>query len=71
MKYAKEILSSFEMVDCNLAVTPAEGTLTIKRANGIDEVDPIVCRQLIGSLKYLCQSRLDISFAKGSVKMNL
>lgn len=65
MKYAKEILSKFDMADCNFAVTLAEGTLTKEGDDYDKEVDPTLYRQLIGSLRYPCNSRLDISYASG------
>jgi hypothetical protein len=66
-KYATEILRKFEMLDCNSSVTPADTRAKIEEDTGSDAVDSTMFRQLIGSLRYLCQTRPDISYAVGYV----
>ncbi|CAJ2637750.1 unnamed protein product [Trifolium pratense] len=66
-KYATEILRKFEMLDCNSSVTPADTRLKLEIDENSDTVDPTIFRQLIGSLRYLCQTRPDISYAVGYV----
>ena len=66
-KYATEILRKFEMLDCNSSVTPADTRAKIEEDTGSDAVDSTIFRQLIGSLRYLCQTRPDISYAVGYV----
>jgi hypothetical protein len=66
-KYATEILRKFEMLDCNSSVTPADTRAKIEEDASGDAVDSTMFRQLIGSLRYLCQTRPDISYAVGYV----
>ncbi|WJX12170.1 hypothetical protein P8452_02697 [Trifolium repens] len=66
-KYATEILRKFEMLDCNSSVTPADTRAKIEEDTGSDAVDSTMFRQLISSLRYLCQTRPDISYAVGYV----
>jgi hypothetical protein len=66
-KYATEILRKFEMLDCNSSVTPADTRAKIEEDASSDAVDSTMFRQLIGSLRYLCQTRPDISYAVGYV----
>ncbi|GAU17358.1 hypothetical protein TSUD_232340 [Trifolium subterraneum] len=62
-KYATEILKKFEMLDCNSAVIPADTRLKLEVNGSSETVDSTMFRQLIGSLRYLCQTRPDISYA--------
>ncbi|KAK2402146.1 putative mitochondrial protein [Trifolium repens] len=66
-KYAKEILRKFEMVDYNSSVTPADTKVKIEDDDTSEAVDSTMFRQLVGSLRYLCQSRPDISYAVGYI----
>ncbi|GAU49921.1 hypothetical protein TSUD_180390 [Trifolium subterraneum] len=66
-KYATEILKKFEMLDCNSAVIPADTRLKLEVDGSSETVDSTMFRQLIGSLRYLCQTRSDISYAVGYV----
>ncbi|GAU38713.1 hypothetical protein TSUD_396410 [Trifolium subterraneum] len=61
-KYATEILKKFEMIDCNSSVTPADTRLKLEVEERSDIVDSTMFRQLIGSLRYLCQTRPDTSY---------
>ncbi|MCI37428.1 hypothetical protein A2U01_0058652, partial [Trifolium medium] len=64
-KYATEILRKFEMLDCNSSVTPADTRLKLEVDESSETVDSTMFRQLIGSLRYFCQTRSDISYAVG------
>ncbi|KAL4368367.1 hypothetical protein GQ457_05G028310 [Hibiscus cannabinus] len=65
--YAKEVLKKFKMFDCNPVDTPMEcGVKLSKFSNGIKE-DPTLFKSLVGSLRYLTCTRLDILFAVGVV----
>jgi hypothetical protein len=66
-KYAKEILRKFEMIDCNSSVTPADTKVKIEDDDTSEAVVSTMFRQLVGSLRYLCQSRPDISYAVGYI----
>lgn len=64
-KYAKEVMLKFNMMQCNEARTPAETNLKLEGLVSEKGVDPTEYKQLIGSLRYLCNSRPDLSFAVG------
>jgi hypothetical protein len=55
------------MLDCNSPVTPADTRAKIEKDTSGDAVDSTMFRQLIGSLRYLCQTRPDINYAVGYV----
>ena len=60
-----DVLKRFKMQNCNTAPTPLEAN--IKQINDADEtsVDITLYRQIVGSSRYICHSRPDISFAAG------
>ncbi|GAU38465.1 hypothetical protein TSUD_151880 [Trifolium subterraneum] len=66
-KYATEILKKFEMLDCNSSVIPANTRLKLEVDGSSETVESTMVSQLIGSLRYLCQTRPDISYAVGYV----
>ncbi|GAU45509.1 hypothetical protein TSUD_129550 [Trifolium subterraneum] len=66
-RYASEILKRFDIVNCNLAVTPAEPRLQLSKCEEEDSVDPTKFRSLIGSLRYLCNTRPDLVYSVGIV----
>jgi hypothetical protein len=62
-KYVVEILCRFRMMDCRPMSTPLVTNWRKIDASDSKTVDSTVYRQLIGSLMYLVNTRLDISFA--------
>ncbi|MCI68489.1 hypothetical protein A2U01_0089750, partial [Trifolium medium] len=62
-KYAGEILKRFNMTECTPAITPMEVNLKLDKSLNEEEVDPTTFKQIVGSLRYLCNSRPDICFA--------
>jgi hypothetical protein len=62
-KYTIEILRRFRMMDYKSMTTPMTTNLKMLGASNSDLVDPTMYRQLIGSLMYLVNTRLDICFA--------
>ena len=66
-KYALEVLKRYKMEECNLAKSPIE--FGLKLGAGLDEkpVDATLFKQMVGSLRYLCHSRLDIAYGVGLV----
>ncbi|GAU43423.1 hypothetical protein TSUD_334860 [Trifolium subterraneum] len=66
-RYAKEILKKFEMDKCNSALSPAEPRLQLSKSIEEEDVDPTSYRQLIGSLRYLCNTRPDLAYSVGIV----
>jgi transposase InsO family protein len=63
--YAVKILEAAGMQDCNPCHTPMDTRLKVGKNNGGDPVDATKYRSIIGSLRYLVNSRPDLSFAVG------
>src|ERR1051325_3561518 len=63
-KYALEILKTCDMKHCNTANTLAGARLQLSKSEHEAYVDPTQYRRLIGSLRYLCNTRLYL--AKGA-----
>ena len=66
-KYTMEILHRFKMIDCRPMSTPLVTNWRKIDASDSKTTDPIVHRQLIGSLMYLVNTRPDINFAVNSL----
>jgi hypothetical protein len=66
-RYASELLKRFEMINCNPALTPCESRLQLTKEPEEKEVDATEYRKLIGSLRYLCNTRPDIAYSVGIV----
>ena len=66
-KYVNEILKRFRMDDSNPASSPVEPNLKLEKHGEEDKVDVTLFKQIVGSLRYMCNSRPDIGFAVGLV----
>jgi len=67
-KYAMEVLKRFNMTNCNASITLAGVGVKLDNTSKDDElVDPTLFKQLIGSLRYMCNNKPDISFIIGLV----
>ncbi|KAK2443673.1 putative mitochondrial protein [Trifolium repens] len=66
-KYASELLERFEMDSCNQVSNPCDTNSKLKECSEEEVVDSTMFKQIIGSLRYLCNSRPDISYAVGVV----
>jgi hypothetical protein len=66
-KYASEILKKFEMLECNPSITPTDTKLKIEDDDTSEAVDSTMYRQLVSSLRYICQSMIDISYIVGYI----
>ncbi|XP_014499939.1 uncharacterized protein LOC106760988 [Vigna radiata var. radiata] len=66
-RYVLDMLNRFNMSDCNSAITPAEVGIRLEKDPEEDVVDPTEYRRMVGSLRYLCNTRPDISFSVGLV----
>ena len=62
-KYAVEILKRFEMMECKAMTTPMASNLKLLSDASSETVDATMYHQMIGSLMYLMNMRLDICFA--------
>ena len=61
-KYAVEILKRFGMMDYKDMATPMASNLKLLSDAPSEAVDAMMYRQMIGSLMYLTNTRLDIFF---------
>ena len=64
--YANDILKIFSMPNCNSVSTPVETRLELKK-NEQGDVDPTYFKSLIGSLRYLTCTKLDILYGVGLI----
>ncbi|WVZ04379.1 hypothetical protein V8G54_025185 [Vigna mungo] len=64
-KYVKDILSRFMMDKCNEAETPLEVGKKLRINVEEEGVDGTRYKQLVGSFRFLCNSRPDIMFGVG------
>ena len=62
-KYVVEILKRFGMMDCKAMTTPMASKLKVLSDASSEVVDATMYRNIIGSLMYLMNTRLDICFA--------
>ncbi|RDX96220.1 hypothetical protein CR513_21151, partial [Mucuna pruriens] len=65
--YATKVMEKFKKFDCNLVNTPMEGNLKLSRFDRGEKEDLTLFKSLVGSLKYLTSTRLDIMYTVGVV----
>jgi hypothetical protein len=65
--YAVKILEAAGMKDCNSCETPMECRLKLRKLKGEDPVKPTEYRSIIGSLRYIINTRPDLAYAVGVV----
>src|ERR1051325_6785695 len=65
--YIKEILKRFGMDDSNPASSPFEPNVKLEKNGEEEKIDVTLFKQIVGSLRYLCNSRPDIGFGVGLV----
>ena len=61
-RYAHDVLKGYGMLNCNPSSTPAEPGLKLKKDLEEELVGATKFRQLVGSLRYLCNSIPNICF---------
>lgn len=66
--HATDLLKRFNMLNCNATVTPAESGQKLEEDNDEEKVDATLYKQMIGSLRYLCNGRPDINFFVGVLR---
>ncbi|MCH80525.1 copia-type polyprotein [Trifolium medium] len=66
-KYAEELLERFEMNECNSVSNTCETNSKLEECSDEEMVDSTMFKQIVGSLRYLCNSRPDICYAVGVV----
>lgn len=65
--HANEILNIFKMEDYIATSTPAEPIMQLSKNLDEDYVGPTQYKRLIGSLRYLCDTRSDLACNVGMV----
>jgi hypothetical protein len=65
--YVAKILAVAGMAGCNATHTPMECKLKLEKASPGGATDATLYRSIVGSLRYLCNTRPDITFAVGMV----
>jgi hypothetical protein len=65
--YAAKILESAGLVGCNTSHTPMEQRLKLSKQSSAPAADPTRYRSIVGSLRYLVNSRPDLAYAVGYV----
>ncbi|KAL1549227.1 hypothetical protein AAHA92_17357 [Salvia divinorum] len=65
--YAKEILKKFKMEDCKPINTLEECRVKLSKNDKAEKVDPTLYKSLVGSLRYITCTKLDILYATGLV----
>jgi len=62
-KYIGELLDKFDMKNCNTVSNPSETNSKLEECITEEKVDSTMFRQIVGSLRYLCNSRPDICYS--------
>jgi hypothetical protein len=65
--YAGKILEKAGLNDCNPCQTPMEVRLKLRKGSNFPLVDATLYRSLVGSLRYLVNTRPDLAFSVGYV----
>jgi histone deacetylase 1/2 len=65
--YIRKLLQRFGMENCNMSQLPMDPNVQLQKHMGTDTVNPELYRSLVGSLIYLTNTRIDISYAVGCV----
>lgn len=63
LKYELELLKRFVLTNCKTAITPVETSHKLDSDDEGDDVDATIFKHLVDSLRYLCNTRLDIWYA--------
>jgi len=66
-KYVFNILRKFNVQHCNIAKTPSETSMKLQK-DGNEEVNGIMYRGIVGSLRYLCSTRPYLVFCVGLIR---
>ncbi|XP_050919733.1 secreted RxLR effector protein 161-like [Lathyrus oleraceus] len=67
LKYELELLKKFKLLNCKVVVTPADTNQKLDSDSDGDDVYETMFKQLVGSLRYLCNIIPDICYAVGIV----
>ncbi|KAD1781278.1 hypothetical protein E3N88_42305 [Mikania micrantha] len=64
-RFAKRILKEFGMGDCNSTKIPMEPGMKMSKDAYCNPVDPTMYKRIVGSLRYLINTRPDLAYAMG------
>ncbi|WJX39555.1 DNA helicase [Trifolium repens] len=64
-KYVADILKRFHMSNCNPTITPMETGVKLSKNTDDELADSTLYKQIIGSLRYLCNTRIDLCHSVG------
>jgi len=70
-KYTRDLLKKFNIEQSNPTTTPAETGMKLEHSPDEEGVNPAVYRSIVGSLRYLCNTRPDLSFSVGVVSRHM
>jgi len=66
-KYAHKVLKRFHTENYNAAITLIETNLKLQKGEMEKSMDGTLYKQIVGSLRFLCNSRLNISYVVGLI----
>ncbi|CAJ2653926.1 unnamed protein product [Trifolium pratense] len=66
-KYIEDVLKRFQMENCKAAETPMDANLKLSKNEDEQAVDATLFKQVVGSLRFICNTRPDINYAVGLV----
>lgn len=70
IKYVKEIFKRFKIDDLNSASSPVEPNMKLEKNGEEDKVGVTLFKQIVGSLRYMCNNIPDIGFTHEGCKKN-
>ena len=66
-KYVRELLKRFNMGSCNSVTSPIDVNIKLTKDEEGEAVDETLFKQIVGSLRYVCNSRPDLCFGVGLI----
>ena len=67
MKYELELLKRFKLKNSKVSITLADTNQKLNSHSDAEDVDATIFKQLVGSLRYMCNTRPDICYSVGMV----
>lgn len=67
-KHVKEVLRRFNKLKFIPATSPTEANMKLEKNRDEDKVNATLLKQIVGSLRYLCNSRPAIGFVIGLIR---
>lgn len=65
--YAAKILETAGLTDCNSSTTPMEPRLKLSKVSSAPDIDPTMYRSVVGSLRYLVNTRPNLAYSVGFI----